>query len=147
MIAIIRISGRVEIKKDIAETLNRLLLKRKYHCVVSQEKPELLGMVKKASNFVAFGKIDKEMLAKLVEKRGKFIKSIDVKNKKENKGKIDANKIASEIIEGKKLEELGLKPCFRLHPPRGGIKSKVHFPKGSLGNHGDKINKLLERML
>ncbi|MBI2046789.1 50S ribosomal protein L30 [Candidatus Pacearchaeota archaeon] len=147
MIAIIRISGQVEIKKDAAETLNRLLIKRKYHCVAVQEKPELLGMVKKVNNFVAFGKIDKEMLAKLIEKRGKLIKSIDAKSKKESKGKIDAGKIASEIIEGKKLEELGLKPFFRLHPPRGGIKSKLHFPKGVLGNHGEKINKLLERML
>ena len=36
---------------------------------------------------------------------------------------------------------------FRLHPPRGGIKSKVHFPKGVLGDNGDKINDLIERML
>lgn len=138
MIAIIRISGQVEIKKDMAETLNRLLLKRKYHCAVLEEKPELLGMVKKVNNFVAFGKIDKDMLAKLIEKRGQRI---------DKKSKIDAGKAASEIMEGKKLEKLGLKPFFRLHPPRGGIKSKVHFPKGVLGNHGEKINKLIERML
>ncbi len=36
---------------------------------------------------------------------------------------------------------------FRLHPPRGGIKTKFHFPKGVLGNHGDKINDLIGRML
>jgi len=38
---------------------------------------------------------------------------------------------------------------FRLHPPRKGIDSKKHFgvAKGVLGNHGDKINELLERML
>lgn len=41
------------------------------------------------------------------------------------------------------------KPFFRLHPPRGGIDSKIHFPikKGVLGDHGDKINLLLKRML
>ena len=104
-------------------------------------------MLKKTENFVAYGSIDKEMLVKLIEKRGKLIKSIDTKNKKENKTKIDASKIASGFIEGKKLEEFGLKPFFRLHPPRGGIKSKVHFPKGVLGNHGEKISKLIERML
>ena len=147
MIAVVRISGLVEIRKDFAETLNRLLLKKKYNCIVMQEKPELLGMLKKTENFVAYGSIDKEMLVKLIEKRGKLIKSIDTKNKKENKTKIDASKIASGIIEGKKLEEFGLKPFFRLHPPRGGIKSKVHFPKGVLGNHGGKISKLIERML
>lgn len=36
---------------------------------------------------------------------------------------------------------------FRLHPPRGGIKTKIHYPKGVLGDHGKDINKLVERML
>ena len=36
---------------------------------------------------------------------------------------------------------------FRLHPPRGGIKSKLHYPKGVLGDHGKKINELVKRML
>lgn len=38
---------------------------------------------------------------------------------------------------------------FRLHPPRGGIDSKQPFgiKKGVLGNHGEAINKLVERML
>ena len=36
---------------------------------------------------------------------------------------------------------------FRLHSPRGGIKTKLHFPKGVLGNHKEKINELIERML
>ena len=47
---------------------------------------------------------------------------------------------------GKKTEK-GIKPFFRLHPPRKGIKSKVHYPKGVLGNHGDKIDELIMRML
>lgn len=41
----------------------------------------------------------------------------------------------------------GGKTFFRLHPPRKGIKSKVHFPKGVLGDHGEKINELIRRML
>lgn len=36
---------------------------------------------------------------------------------------------------------------FRLHPPRKGIKSKLHFPKGVLGDNKDKINDLILRML
>ena len=38
---------------------------------------------------------------------------------------------------------------FRLHPPRKGIDSKKGFGvgKGVLGNHGDKINELIGRML
>ena len=51
------------------------------------------------------------------------------------------------MIAGKKPEEIGIKPFFRLHPARGGIKSKLHYPKGVLGNHKENINKLIERML
>ena len=112
-ICIIRIRGQVGVDKDVAETLNRLRLKRKYSCVVL-EKPteEQLGMIKKVRNFVAFGEINEETYKKLKEKRGK----------KEKK-------------------------FFRLHPPRGGAKTKLHFPKGILGNNKEKINDLVGRML
>jgi len=38
---------------------------------------------------------------------------------------------------------------FRLHPPRGGIDSKMQFgvKKGVLGDNGKDINKLIVRML
>ncbi len=118
MIAAIRIAGRVGLRKDIAETLQRLKLKRKYTCVVFENpSKEILGMIRKVKDYVAFGDLNEETYKKLVEKRGK-------KNKDKK-----------------------LKPIFRLHPPRRGIKSKQHFPKGVLGNNKDKINNLIERML
>ncbi|MFH1787613.1 MAG: uL30 family ribosomal protein [archaeon] len=120
MEAVIRIHGQVKLKKPIVETLYRLRLRRKYSCVVF-DKPtkEQLGMIKKIKDFVAYGEIDEATYKELVEKRGK----------KDTQGK--------------------LKPFFRLHPPRGGIESKKHFGvnKGVLGNHKDKINELIRRML
>jgi len=113
MKAVIRITGDVGLKKDIAETLYRLKLRRKYSCIVIEEpSTEQLGMINKVRDFVAYGDIDDKTHKKLVEKRKTKIKNF-----------------------------------FRLHPPRGGIKTKVHFPKGVLGNHKEKINKLIERML
>ena len=47
----------------------------------------------------------------------------------------------------KKLKEKKGEKFFKLHPPRGGIKAKVHFPKGVLGDHKEKINELIGRML
>ena len=113
MIAIIRIHGKVGLRRDVVETLNRLGLKRKFSCVVF-EKPgkEQLGMIKKIKDFIAYGELNDETYKKLVEARGK-------KSKK----------------------------FFRLHPPRGGIKSKLGFPKGVLGDNKEKINDLVGRML
>jgi len=48
------------------------------------------------------------------------------------------------LIEKRKTK---IKNYFRLHPPRGGIKSKIHFPKGVLGDNKEKINDLVLRML
>ncbi len=120
MMIAIRIRGDVGLKTPVRETLNRLRLRRKYSCIVL-DKPtkEQMGMIEKMRNFVAYGEIDEATYKNLVEARGQ----------KNSDGK--------------------LKPFFRLHPPRGGIESKKHFGvgKGVLGNQGDKIKVLLERML
>lgn len=117
MICAIRIKGRVGVDKGVEETLGRLRMRKKYVCVVIKPTKENLGMIKKVKDFIAFGEISNEMYEKLKEKRGK----------KGSNGKI--------------------KPFFRLHPPRKGINSKLHFPKGVLGDNKEKINDLLERML
>ena len=116
LIAIIRIHGQVKVKKEIAGTLYRLKLRRKYACVVVKPTKDILGMIKKVKYYVAYGEIDKETYDKLVKARGKK-------------------------VDGK------LKPFFRLHPPRGGIKSKLQYPKGVLGDNKKDINKLIGRML
>lgn len=138
MIAIIRIKGEVGINKRVEETLSRLRLRKKYSCVVINPDREQIGMLKKIRDFVAFGEISDEMFEKLVESRGKVI---------DKKKSIDPKKVVEGIKSGKRYEELNVKPFFRLHPPRKGIKSKVHFPKGVLGDHKKKINDLVERML
>jgi len=142
MIVIIRIHGKVNIKREIEETLKRLRLGRKYACsLISEKDKSKMGMLKKVVSFVAFGEIEKSVLMRLIEKRGKILG--------ENKSKkIDAGKIAEEILNGGRPEKFGIKPFFRLHSPRGGIKSsRKQFPKGVLGNHKKEINKLIEKML
>ena len=141
MIIAIRIKGIPGMPNDMEETLQRLRLGRKYTAVLLRDNKETIGMIRKVENFIAYGKIEEKTLLELVKARGKAL---------DNKGKIDAEKIVKELLEGKtekKLLELGLKPFFRLHPPRKGINSKIHFPKGVLGNNKEKINDLIRRML
>ncbi len=138
MIITIRISGLVEIPKEVQEALYRLRLRRKYTAILLKETPENENLLKKLRNFVAYGKVDSETLSLLIEKRGQSIG-----NKKFEVGKIVEN------LDKKSLTELGIKPFFRLHPPRGGIDSKVHYPirKGVLGDNKKEINDLVRRML
>lgn len=140
MIIVIRINGMVGMNSDMQEALFRMRLRRKYAAVLIKPTPENMKLIQKVRNFISFGDISKETLVELIKKRAQPI----------SKGaKIDAEKIAAEV-ESKGLENLGLKPFFRLHPPRGGIESKVHAgtrKKAVLGDMKDKINELVRRML
>lgn len=139
MILVIRIAGMVKKPNRIDESLYRLRLRRKYSAVLLEDSPENKKILKNVRDYVAFGKISEEMLEKLVELRGQPIKK---------EKKVDVKKVIGGIGK-KKYEDLGIKPFFRLHPPRKGIESKKHFGvgKGVLGNNNEKINELLERML
>lgn len=138
MILLIRISGMVEIPNDVQETLYRMRLRQKYATILLHDTPENRKLIDKVRNFVAFGVANDSLIEQLLTMRGERF----------DKKKIDAKKVIAELPK-KDLAELGVKPFFRLHPPRKGIDSKKHFGvgKGVLGDHGDKINKLVERML
>lgn len=137
IIAVVRIAGEVKKNYYIEEVLSRLRLKRKYSCSLFHPTKEITGMFDKAKHYIAYGEINKETLIKLLKSRAKRI----------DKKEINAEKSAEELLNNKTLKEIGIKPFFRLHPPRKGIKSKLNYPKGVLGNNKKDINKLIERML
>lgn len=140
IIAVIRISGMVKVKRDVEETLDRMRLRRKYACVLIHKNKDTMGMIKKVKYYIAYGEIDRDVLEKLIKKRAESIEG----RKKEIK--IDVKKVVDGLLEGKKLSDFKLKEFFRLHPPRKGINSKLQYPKGVLGDNKN-ISKLIERML
>ena len=139
MIAVIRISGMINVPRWTQETLHRLRLRRKYSLVLVEPKKENLKLLKKVRNHVAYGSIDKDTLTELIVKRAQPVK----KTSRINVAETLLN------IEKFKFEEAGIKPFFRLHPPRGGIEAKKHagVGKGVLGDNKAKINDLIRRML
>ena len=147
-IAVILIRGLVNVDVNIKKTLELLRLQQKHVCVVLDNTPENLGMVKKAKDYVTFGLIDETFFATMLEKRGSVVGKADVK--------FDAAAIAKEYFAGElKLRDFEtkftIKPFFRLHPPiggfeRGGIKKPFNM-KGVLGDRSEKISELITKML
>lgn len=139
MIAIIRISGMVNVPQKTEETLSRLRLRRKYCLVLINPTPENLKLLKKIRNYVSYGEVSNDLIVKLIKARGKPIKAGT---------KIEAEKIVLQL-DKKDLQELGLKPFFRLHPPRGGIDAKQHYgtTKNAVLGNNKKISDLIGRML
>ncbi|MEI6058603.1 MAG: uL30 family ribosomal protein [archaeon] len=70
-IVVIRIAGQVGLRRDIAETLYRLKIRRKLACVLVDEKdPVMMGMVLSVKEYVTYGPVDAALIKELNEKRG-----------------------------------------------------------------------------
>jgi large subunit ribosomal protein L30 len=153
-IAIIRVRGEFNIRKENKDTLKMLRLFNKNYCVIVENNPNYIGMIKKIKDYVTWGEIDKETFRLLLINRGRL-----AGNKKFDEGylkdklKYSINDFINEFFDGKKfLKEIpGLKQFFRLASPvrgfeHGGIKKPFSLG-GTLGYRKDKINDLIKRMI
>ena len=152
MYAVVRLRGQVNVRYTIEDTMKMLRLHRVNHCVVVPENPHFKGMVHKVKDYVAYGKVDANALAELLENRGRLEGGARLTEEyiRENTDYASIQAFSAAVIEEKaSLKDIpGLKPVFRLHPPRkghAGIKRTVR-QGGVLGNHDENINMLLHKM-
>lgn len=124
-IVAVRVRGITGIRRDIKDTLDMLRLYRRNYCVILPNTSSILGMIKKAKDYITWGILDSETEKLLVEKRGEKTKD----------------------KEGKEM----IKPFFRLNSPRKGYaKKNIKTPfstGGALGDRKEKINDLIKRMV
>lgn len=141
MYAVIRVRGSVNVAKEVADTLKMLRLTRVNHCVIIPKNPNYEGMLSKVKAFITWGEITQENLERMVAKRGRLPGDKRVTEK-------EAKDIAKKILKERSLKDAGIKPLFRLSPPSKGYRSvRFNYPRGDLGNRGEKINELLKRMI
>jgi large subunit ribosomal protein L30 len=135
LLAVIRVRGTVKVRQSIAETLDRLRLKKVNNLVlINSGNASYAGMLKKCKDFVTYGEIEKETLSKLLSARGM---------------KVDDASVASLLSGEKSAKELELEQPIRMHPPRKGYEGikKDYKSGGSLGYRSAEINKLITRMM
>ena len=152
-LAVVRVRGTINVKNDIRDTLAMLGLGRVNHCVLVDDSPQHLGMLNKVKDYVTWGTIDPETATLLVKERGRLKGRVPL----DEKGLKDLGKyknfddLGKAIAEGdvnwSKLE--GTVRVFRLHPPRKGYEGvkRSYTVGGALGNRGEDINVLLQRMM
>jgi large subunit ribosomal protein L30 len=130
-IVVIRLRGRTGLHADVEETLRLLNLFRVNNCTILEDKPEIVGMIKKAKDYITWGTIDDATLALLIQKHGELMATPEKK---------------AFVFNGKNY-----KPTFRLNPAKGGLGRrgiKAPFSKsGALGNRKEKINELIKTMM
>ena len=153
-IAIVRIRGDLNVRRDNKDTLKMLKLFNKNYCVVVDNNPNYIGMIMKIKDYITWGELNKDTFELLLKNRGRLAgnKKLTEEYLKE-KTKCSTEEFAKEFFENKKSfkDVPGLKRFFRLMPPlkgfeRGGIK-KPFSMGGALGYRKDNINDLIKRMI
>ena len=57
-LAVLRIRGKTGLTQDKKDTLKMLNLLNKNHCVILDDSPITVGMIKKVKDYVTWGEID-----------------------------------------------------------------------------------------
>jgi large subunit ribosomal protein L30 len=152
-IAVVRVRGLISAQRETTETLNMLRLARTNSAVLVDDRPAFMGMLKRARNYVTWGKASKETVALLLQKRGRLAggkKLTDEYAQKIGYKSLDelAEAVANCKVEYRKL--LGVQPVFKLHPPTKGFRGKTkksYGAGGEAGYRGERINELVKRMV
>ncbi|PAV06651.1 50S ribosomal protein L30 [Methanosphaera cuniculi] len=152
MYAVIRVRGRTGIKKNIADNLNMLNLTRISHATVIPETPSYDGMLQKGKDYITWGEISEDTLKELISVRGRLPgdKRVTDEYVKENTDYDSVDALATAIFNQETtMKDAGLKPIFRLNPPRKGYEGtkKPYTEGGSLGYRSENINELIEKMI
>jgi large subunit ribosomal protein L30 len=136
--------------------METLSMESTFRARLLENTPSTEGMLRAAKNLVAWGQINPQVLETLLRKRAErdgqerlddeFAK---VFFKKQSIADL-ATSIAAGEIPVKDLWSAGIKPRFRLHPPKGGFKRSTRRAAtdgGELGYRGEDINRLVRRMI
>ncbi len=154
VILAIRLRGQVSVKPQIEDTLKKLRLGRLHQARVIKLTPSLQGMIIKSKDYITWGEIDADTAHRILAKRGRLsgnkrLTDAYVKNNSSHSSiKALAKGLAAGTASVNDVE--GLKPVFRLAPPKKGFRGKRNLPVGMggvTGYRGAGINELAQKMI
>ena len=151
---VIRVRSDRGVTKKIKDTMSMLNLTKVNHAVLIPKTAPYEGMLQKVKDYVTWGEVEESTIESLIKERGKMsggrpITDSDIKEFSPHPNIKSLSKaIATGEATTKDVE--GMKPVFRLHPPRGskgwgGIK-RAYSVGGALGFRGEEIGDLATRM-
>jgi large subunit ribosomal protein L30 len=153
MKALVQLRGEIDQSAAVEDTLDMLNLGRVNHATLVPETDTYVGMITKVNDWVAHGEPSAETVALVLRRRGEPAEGdadVDDEYVADRTDYDDVDALTEALVaEETTLQDQGLSPTLRLHPPRGGhdgIKQPV-TTGGQLGVHEtDDIDALLEAM-
>lgn len=152
LLLVLNLRGKIDSTGPVRKALTELKVERRFSATVVTDDGPTMGMLKACKDYVAWAPVDPKLLANLLKARGmvsetrrldqEALKSLGFKKYEEFADKI--------MKDGQRLSAHGgLRPFFRLSPPKGGFKlssRRQASEKGILGNN-PKLAELVGRMV
>ena len=151
----VRLDGAPNVRPREESTLNSLRMKTRFSAVLLRDNPSVRGMLQRVKDHVTWAEAKKEDLEVLLSNRARTVEGLGITDKfvKEKANLPGLRELLSGLCSGKfslaKLWEIGVKPVFRLHPPRRGFPRSSKRPvanRGELGYRKDGLQELLTKM-
>ncbi len=128
LLLVVNLHGAINSPSAVRKALTELKVVRKFSASVVTDDPNTVGMLRLCKDYVAWTEADPELLALLLQKRGMVseARALDAAGLK-TLGFKDFGALAAHMLEsGTRLSAMeGLRPFFRLAPPRGGFKGSM----------------------
>ncbi|MGI0091867.1 MAG: 50S ribosomal protein L30 [Nitrososphaerales archaeon] len=151
---VVNMRGLVNTRTPVLTTLTQLSIARRFNATIVLDNKVYRGMLHLAKEHVAWCKLDNVTAEKLLRSRSEKSTGVKISEselKANNKSYSSFANLASDLESGKvKLGSVsGLRPFFRLSPPRGGFKrsTRRQYRQGGILGQNEELSKLLEKML
>ncbi len=151
MYAAVRLRGDPDTRKKARTTMKRLGLERTNHVLLLPETDAYEGMLNRAKDYLTYGTVDTDYAAELLEEQGETQHGL-LSESLEELGYDSVEDLVEALEDGEadlsELRDSGFRNVLRLNPPSKGYEdTRRHYNQGgSLGDRGDSIVELLERM-
>ena len=120
---VIRARSDRGVTKKIRDTMLMLNLTRVNHATLIPDTVTYSGMLQKSKDYITWGEVDADTIETLLKERGRMVgdKPVDDATIKASSDYKTVAAFAKAIAAGDAtMKDVdGLKPIFRLHPPRG----------------------------
>lgn len=149
----IRIRGAINATEKVKDTLKMLRLGRTNYATLLYDSPSAIGMLRLVKDLTTWGEASHETIHRLLKERGETPGRGRIDEETLRKLGYESLKELSEALYNCEVELSrlkGVKPFFRLHPPRKGFKRKIkrsYGAGGETGYRGEEINELALRMI
>ncbi len=134
---VVRVRGGAHVETSLKETMRHLHLTRQNHAVIIPERDDMRGMVNKVQGYVTWGPVSSPTVEALLKARARTEdgKPLEATKVPASSGAKDLKGLTELVHKNGSLGVPGLKPLFRLHPPKGGWRStkKPYTLGGALG--------------